>query len=187
MLPPRLIKLRHDPMDEREEDFYQALYTQSQAQFNTYLQTGTVLNNYAHIFDILIRLRQAVDHPYLVIHSHSRTKTGTCVSCLMNIVSCLKNICLPSLPPFPGLIDSRTISDVLLSLSPSSPSPRIGSEGGTAGPAPVQDGAALDDDEEEECGLCHEGIENLVRAECGCGFCRLKTGGGKKGGREGGR
>lgn len=55
MLPPRLIKLRHDPMDEREEDFYQALYTQSQAQFNTYLQTGTVLNNYAHIFDILIR------------------------------------------------------------------------------------------------------------------------------------
>lgn len=80
MLPPRLIKLRHDPMDEREEDFYQALYTQSQAQFNTYLQTGTVLNNYAHIFDILIRLRQAVDHPYLVIHSHSRTKTGMCDS-----------------------------------------------------------------------------------------------------------
>jgi len=63
-------------MDEREEDFYQALYTQSQAQFNTYLQNGTVLNNYAHIFDILIRLRQAVDHPYLVIHSHSRTNTG---------------------------------------------------------------------------------------------------------------
>jgi DNA repair protein RAD16 len=31
------------------------------------------LNNYAHIFDILIRLRQAVDHPYLVIHSDSRT------------------------------------------------------------------------------------------------------------------
>lgn len=42
-------------MDEREEDFYEALYTQSQAQFNTYLQAGTVLNNYAHIFDILIR------------------------------------------------------------------------------------------------------------------------------------
>ncbi len=56
-------------LDEREEDFYQALYTQSQAQFNTYVRSGTVLNNYAHIFDILIRLRQAVDHPYLVIHS----------------------------------------------------------------------------------------------------------------------
>ena len=31
---------------------------QSQAQFNTYVKEGTVLNNYAHIFDILIRLRQ---------------------------------------------------------------------------------------------------------------------------------
>ncbi len=45
---------------------------QSQAQFNTYLARGTVLNNYAHIFDILIRLRQAVDHPYLVIHSDAQ-------------------------------------------------------------------------------------------------------------------
>jgi hypothetical protein len=36
-----------------------------------YIVIGTVLNNYAHIFDILIRLRQAVDHPYLVIHSES--------------------------------------------------------------------------------------------------------------------
>ena len=64
-LPPRIVVVRQEKLDIKEEDFYQALYTQSQAQFNTYLQTGTVLNNYAHIFDILIRLRQAVDHPYL--------------------------------------------------------------------------------------------------------------------------
>ncbi len=31
------------------------------------------MNNYAHIFDILIRLRQAVDHPYLVIHSDTQS------------------------------------------------------------------------------------------------------------------
>jgi hypothetical protein len=59
-------------LSHREEDFYSALYTQSQAQFNTYLASGTVLNNYAHIFDILIRLRQAVDHPYLVIYSDTQ-------------------------------------------------------------------------------------------------------------------
>jgi DNA repair protein RAD16 len=35
--------------------------------------SGTVLNNYAHIFDILIRLRQAVDHPYLVIYSDTQS------------------------------------------------------------------------------------------------------------------
>lgn len=35
-----------------EQDFYQALYTQSQAQFDTYVAGGTILNNYAHIFDV---------------------------------------------------------------------------------------------------------------------------------------
>lgn len=54
----RTITLRKDRFDEREDDFYEALYTQSQAQFATYVSTGTVVNNYAHIFDLLIRLRQ---------------------------------------------------------------------------------------------------------------------------------
>jgi DNA repair protein RAD16 len=71
-LPMRIVQVRQERLDEKEEDFYQALYTQSQAQFNTYLMAGTVLNNYAHIFDILIKLRQAVDHPYLVIYSNSQ-------------------------------------------------------------------------------------------------------------------
>ena len=61
----RTITLRKDKFDEREDDFYEALYTQSQAQFATYVSTGTVVNNYAHIFDLLIRLRQvhAAAHP----------------------------------------------------------------------------------------------------------------------------
>ena len=71
-LPPRIVRVRQEKLDVKEDDFYQALYTQSQAQFNTYLQSGAVLNNYAHIFDILIRLRQAVDHPYLVIYSDAQ-------------------------------------------------------------------------------------------------------------------
>ncbi|KAJ8533445.1 hypothetical protein ON010_g13810 [Phytophthora cinnamomi] len=70
-LPPKLVRIRKDRLDERENDFYEAIYTQSQAQFNTYVSSGTLLNNYAHIFDLLIRLRQAVDHPYLVIYSKS--------------------------------------------------------------------------------------------------------------------
>ena len=56
--PCRTVLLRKDAFDEREMDFYEALYTQSQAQFGAYVESGTVLNNYAHIFDLLIRLRQ---------------------------------------------------------------------------------------------------------------------------------
>ena len=59
-----------------------------------------------------------------------------------------------------------------------------GTGGGTAGPMAMDtddgglkvEGADDDDEEpegeEEECAVCHEDIENLVRAECGCGFCR---------------
>ena len=44
-------------MDEKEHDFYEALYTQSQAHFGSFVQAGTLVNNYAHIFELLIRLR----------------------------------------------------------------------------------------------------------------------------------
>ncbi|CAN1843606.1 ATP-dependent helicase rhp16 [Linum perenne] len=68
-LPPRIVKLRRDTLGVKEEDYYESLYNESQAQFNTYIEAGTVMNNYAHIFDLLTRLRQAVDHPYLVVYS----------------------------------------------------------------------------------------------------------------------
>jgi DNA repair protein RAD16 len=68
-LPPRTIIIRRDKFDDRELDYYEALYTQSKVQFGGYVDAGTVLNNYAHVFDLLMRLRQAVNHPYLVIYS----------------------------------------------------------------------------------------------------------------------
>lgn len=43
-------------------------HAQSQAQFNTYVQSGVLLNNYAHVFDLLIRLRQ-VGGRSCVLHS----------------------------------------------------------------------------------------------------------------------
>lgn len=71
-LPPRIAILRRDSLDKNEKEFYEALYTQSRVQFDAYIGAGTLMNNYAHIFDLLTRLRQAVDHPYLVVYS----KTG---------------------------------------------------------------------------------------------------------------
>lgn len=70
-LPPRVVLLRRDTLDIKEQDYYESLYNDSQSQFNTYVQSGTVMNNYAHIFDLLTRLRQAVDHPYLVVYSRA--------------------------------------------------------------------------------------------------------------------
>ena len=68
-LPPRLVQIQPVRLHPVEEDFYSALYTQTKTSFDSFVDSGTLLNNYAHIFDLLIRMRQSVDHPYLVIHS----------------------------------------------------------------------------------------------------------------------
>lgn len=53
--PCSTVVLRRCRFDDREADFYEALYTQSRATFGAYVAAGTLLNNYAHIFDLLIR------------------------------------------------------------------------------------------------------------------------------------
>jgi len=69
VLPPKVVTIEAYLLDEKEKDFYDGLYTQSQAQFGSYVEAGTLLNNYAHVLDLLTRLRQAINHPYLVIYS----------------------------------------------------------------------------------------------------------------------
>jgi len=53
---------------------------QTQTKFNAFMKKGTVLHNYAHIFDLLSKLRQAADHPYLVVHAADRDYKGTTVA-----------------------------------------------------------------------------------------------------------
>jgi len=74
-LPPRIVQIKPVRLHPVEEDFYSALYTQTKSSFNDYVDSGTLLNNYAHIFDLLIRMRQSVDHPYLVVHSKKNTES----------------------------------------------------------------------------------------------------------------
>jgi len=46
-----------------------SLWSQSKTKFNAFIQAGSVLKNYAHILELLLRLRQACNHPYLVLHA----------------------------------------------------------------------------------------------------------------------
>lgn len=76
-LPPRIVQIKSIRLHPFEEDFYNAVYTKTTSSFNEYVQEGTLLNNYAHIFDLLMRMRQAVCHPYLVLHSKKDSARGT--------------------------------------------------------------------------------------------------------------
>eukprot|EP00124_Ichthyophonus_hoferi_P001787 Ihof_evm11s103 gene=Ihof_evmTU11s103 len=64
-LPPRTINLTQNEMVSEERDFYTALETKSKVRFNSYLKTGTLMQNYSNVLVMLLRLRQACCHPSL--------------------------------------------------------------------------------------------------------------------------
>ncbi|XP_038712554.1 helicase-like transcription factor CHR28 isoform X2 [Tripterygium wilfordii] len=65
-LPPRLVELKKVDFTLEERDFYSRLESDSRAQFKEYADAGTVKQNYVNILLMLLRLRQACDHPFLV-------------------------------------------------------------------------------------------------------------------------
>lgn len=64
-LPPKTVTLQKVEFSAEERDFYHLLEVHSQAQFKVYAAAGTVKKNYVNILLMLLRLRQACDHPLL--------------------------------------------------------------------------------------------------------------------------
>ncbi|OLY77756.1 DNA repair protein RAD16 [Smittium mucronatum] len=65
-LPPRLVVVRKDRFSPDELDFYSSLFSDTKRTFETYASHGTVLNNYANIFELITKMRLAVNHPDLL-------------------------------------------------------------------------------------------------------------------------
>ncbi|KAF5188532.1 Helicase-like transcription factor chr28 [Thalictrum thalictroides] len=65
-LPPKSVELKRVDFSMEERDFYSKLEADSRAQFKVYAAAGTVKQNYVNILLMLLRLRQACDHPLLV-------------------------------------------------------------------------------------------------------------------------
>eukprot|EP00250_Pteridium_aquilinum_P018413 c24079_g1_i1 orf=750-3974(-) len=65
-LPEKEVALEQVDFSKEERAFYTTLETQSREQFQMYAAAGTVQSNYVNILWMLLRLRQACDHPRLV-------------------------------------------------------------------------------------------------------------------------
>lgn len=67
VLPPIDVQVIECEFSEVENDFYNALYKRSKIKFDQFVQQGKVLHNFASILELLLRLRQCCDHPFLVM------------------------------------------------------------------------------------------------------------------------
>ncbi|KAF8556316.1 hypothetical protein OG21DRAFT_1506763 [Imleria badia] len=74
-LPPRTVVVRKDYFSPEEKELYLSLFSDAKRQFSTYVDSGTVLNNYSNIFSLLTRMRQMACHPDLVLRSKTNGNT----------------------------------------------------------------------------------------------------------------
>lgn len=66
-LPVKEVRVDRQFFGEEENDFANSIMTNSNRQFNTYVAQGVVLNNYANIFSLIMKMRQVADHPDLIL------------------------------------------------------------------------------------------------------------------------
>ncbi|KAK9168442.1 hypothetical protein Syun_000582 [Stephania yunnanensis] len=67
VLPPVDVQVIYCELTPAERDFYDALFKKSKVKFDQFVEQGKVLHNYASILELLLRLRQCCDHPFLVM------------------------------------------------------------------------------------------------------------------------
>lgn len=66
-LPPKTTHLVRLPFTPLERQIYESVYDRAHMQYQTLAAAGTLSRNFTFIFSVLMRLRQAVCHPLLVI------------------------------------------------------------------------------------------------------------------------
>ncbi|CAK7267090.1 DNA repair protein rad16 [Sporothrix epigloea] len=70
-LPVKRIVVDRQFFSEIETDFANSIMTNSERKFNTYVENGVFLNNYANIFGLIMQMRQVADHPDLILKKNS--------------------------------------------------------------------------------------------------------------------
>ncbi|RMZ78349.1 hypothetical protein DV738_g3904, partial [Chaetothyriales sp. CBS 135597] len=68
-LPPKTTVEERAFFDKDQLNFYRALESKAQIQFNKYVRAGTVGRNYSNALVLLLRLRQACCHPHLITNA----------------------------------------------------------------------------------------------------------------------
>jgi DNA repair protein RAD5 len=65
-LPAKHVHTIELELSPAEREFYDAVYTQAKTQFDTFVAHGQAGSKYTQIFQLILKLRQALCHPFLV-------------------------------------------------------------------------------------------------------------------------
>jgi SNF2 family DNA or RNA helicase len=141
-LPPRTVEVVELDFSVEERDFYDALFTQSRTRFAAFVAAGKVMNNYASILEMLLRLRQCCAHPYLIL---SRSDVRS--------------------------FDNPDLVRLALRLSSSPSSSSIVPDEATA-QGLTRDLQDANVESAQECPICLESVEDPVVTPCAHVFCR---------------
>ena len=81
-LPVKEVTVDRQFFAEEENDFANSIMTNSNRQFSTYVAQRVVLNNYANIFGLIMRMRQVADHPDLILKRTGEGGQNVIVCCI---------------------------------------------------------------------------------------------------------
>jgi SNF2 family DNA or RNA helicase len=65
-LPTKHVHVLELSLSQAERDFYDELYKRAKSKFDSFLASGAVTTNFTHILQLIMKLRQALCHPFLV-------------------------------------------------------------------------------------------------------------------------
>eukprot|EP01130_Rhizamoeba_saxonica_P018421 TRINITY_DN9210_c0_g1_i1.p1 TRINITY_DN9210_c0_g1~~TRINITY_DN9210_c0_g1_i1.p1 ORF type:complete len:829 (-),score=168.41 TRINITY_DN9210_c0_g1_i1:45-2531(-) len=86
-LPPRVVNIVEHTFTPQERQIYNELWNSSKQKFNELSEkVGGILNNYAHVLEILLRLRQVCNHPQLAESAVCQMECLVCMNVLNNPV-----------------------------------------------------------------------------------------------------
>ncbi|KAG0491573.1 hypothetical protein HPP92_004971 [Vanilla planifolia] len=91
LLPPAHVGVVVCQQSEEERDFYDALFRKSKIKFDQFVAQGKVLNNYASILELLLRLRQCCNHPFLVMSDGDNQKCADLNDLARRFLECCQN------------------------------------------------------------------------------------------------
>jgi len=94
-LPEKETTIEWVTFSKEEECLYQEVYRKSKKEFDDLLSKGVFLSNYMHVFDILTRLRQICDHPYLMLTRSDYVNKEKLEETLRKFVDRRLSICKP--------------------------------------------------------------------------------------------